>query len=347
MIELSARYFDGQKSHCHTVRIQLLRSGLTCLIEGEPARTWPSAEVEIQPRLGNTCRIINLGDGGRIEVDDHEKLEAALARSGWEKPAGAGWVHRLESRGSWVAVAVIITLFAGWAIVMHGVPALADRAAQLLPPEVDIAITAQTMTELDRLLFTPSKLDADVQDHVRAVFLQAAGAADESASRHFRFRLAFRHSEVLGANALALPAGTVVITDDLVNLSENDEELFSILAHEVGHVLGRHALRHVLQDAAVLMLYATVVGDVVSASTLAAALPSFLLQASYSRDFEREADRYAFARMQQAGIPPSRFADILSRMEAQGSTGLDVPPYLSTHPPTKERVQQFTPNASP
>ena len=345
MIEIAARYFDGQSSRSHPAHLQLLRSGLTCLIEGEPARTWPVADIDIQPRLGNTSRIINLAGGGRIEVDDHETLEAELASAGWEKAAGAGWVHQLESHKSWVLAAVVITLFAGWAIVMHGIPALADRAAQLLPPEVDVAITEQTLTELDRLLFTPSKLDADVQDHVRAVFLRAA--AGESASQRFLFRLEFRHSEVLGANALALPAGTVVITDDLVNLAENDEELFSILAHEVGHVLGRHALRHVLQDAAVLMLYATVVGDVVSATTLAAALPSFLLQASYSRDFEREADRYAFARMQQAGIPLSRFADILSRMEAQGSIGLDVPPYLSTHPPTAERVQQFTPNASP
>jgi Zn-dependent protease with chaperone function len=63
-----------------------------------------------------------------------------------------------------------------------------------------------------------------------------------------------------------------------------------VLAHEAGHVIGRHGLRQVLQNSmtTLFVLYAT--GD---ASSLGVALPVVLVQAGYSREFEAEADRFA------------------------------------------------------
>ena len=86
----------------------------------------------------------------------------------------------------------------------------------------------------------------------------------------------------MGANAFALPNGTIVVTDDLVKLAEHDDELVAVLAHEIGHVVSRHALRRVLQDSGVMLLVAGITGDIVSISSLAAALPTLLIEAKYS-----------------------------------------------------------------
>ena len=75
-------------------------------------------------------------------------------------------------------------------------------------------------------------------------------------------------------------------------------------------------------------------GDIDSASSLAAAIPVLLVQAKHSRDFEREADAYARQWLRDHGLPESRFDSMLCRLEDAGSAA----PYLSTHPPREERA---------
>jgi predicted Zn-dependent protease len=71
---------------------------------------------------------------------------------------------------------------------------------------------------------------------------------------------------------------------------------------------------------------------------IAVAAPAALLQTRYSRDFEREADAYAVELLSGAGIHAGHLADILERMSTRTAGGL-LPDYLSTHPPTAERLQ--------
>jgi predicted Zn-dependent protease len=77
---------------------------------------------------------------------------------------------------------------------------------------------------------------------------------------------------------------------------------------------------------------------VTSITSLAATLPTFLLQAKYSRAFETEADDFALAQLAARGIPHEAFASILERMERASSTAPEALKYLSTHPSTRERA---------
>src|SRR5690606_4047665 len=128
------------------------------------------------------------------------------------------------------------------------------------------------------------------------------------------YRIEFRRGGDFGANALALPHGALVVTDELVFLLEDDRELLGVLAHEIGHVVHRHALRSVLQNSAVFVVIALVTGDVSSGAVLGGALPAFLLQRRFSRAFEREADAHALATLRAAKIPPQHFAEALERL---------------------------------
>ena len=76
------------------------------------------------------------------------------------------------------------------------------------------------------------------------------------------------------------------MTHELVELAKTDDELVSVLAHEVGHVRGRHALRQLLQAAGVSALAVALLGDVSSISALLSAAPA-LLHAKHSRDCDR------------------------------------------------------------
>ncbi|MEZ5289434.1 MAG: M48 family metallopeptidase, partial [Vicinamibacterales bacterium] len=143
-------------------------------------------------------------------------------------------------------------------------------------------------------------------------------------------------------NALALPGGAIVLLDELVTLSANDDEIVAVLAHEVGHVVERHTMRQLLQTSAAGVLLAALVGDVVSVTSYAAALPTFLLNASYSRAFEREADQFAVRALDRMGIDRRRFLEALERLEAQAGSGA-VPGWLSTHPGAEERARLIAP----
>jgi Zn-dependent protease with chaperone function len=182
---------------------------------------------------------------------------------------------------------------------------------------------------MDRLFFSPSELNEPRQRELHAIFSDIhaifSDIAEASTDDH-EFKLIFRKSPRIGANAFALPSGIVVVTDELVTLARNDNEIIAVLAHEIGHVVHRHALRRLLQDSTVVLVIAAVTGDIASITSLAATIPVVLVEAKYSRDFEREADDYSLQYLRTNDISPRHFADILQRMEqsAPGVSGNTV-----------------------
>jgi Zn-dependent protease with chaperone function len=327
--------FLGGSSAARPARLAIDPPGVVRLEvagEGASPRLTPLVDVVVSERISSVPRRIRFADGTVFETADNDAIDAALANLG--RPVS--WVHRLEQRwpiaaAALAAVAVIAVLF-----VQFGVPALADYAARTLPVSVDRRLGAETLTMLDRVEFEPTRLPVSRQKQLQALFERVVRDSGEEHG----YRLELRASPRLGPNALALPSGIVVMTDELVELAQHDEELIAVLAHEVGHVRGRHALRHVLQTAGVSAIAFAILGDVSSVSALATAVP-VLLQAKHSRDFEREADAYAKRWMAAEGIAAHRFDDILCRMEAEIGSDTDdaLSRYLSTHPATDERAR--------
>ncbi|MFD1733246.1 M48 family metallopeptidase [Deinococcus malanensis] len=153
----------------------------------------------------------------------------------------------------------------------------------------------------------------------------------------------------IGANAFALPNGTVVMTDQLVDLSGNDRELMGVMVHEAAHVTSRHVLASVYQGLGLTLLTVAVTGDVVSASTFAAAVPATILSKGYSRAAERESDALAGRFLMTAYGTTKPLRDLLARMESGsprtdensvGETGR-LENLLATHPGTSDRIRHL------
>lgn len=327
---MRAIFYDGQTSAGQTVDLRLQSWGVLEMRAESRRQSWQLSQLQIAPRVGDCAAAIDLPDGGRLEIDDAELFYAR-----YRQVAGAGknWLHRLEQRWVLVAACLVLTVGLVASFVIYGIPLAASVAAAAIPDSVDQAIGRDGANLLDQRLFEPSALGRERQAELRGVFADVVGTV--GAGREFELR--FRQSEALGANAIALPAGIIILTDELVTLAESDEEIAAVLAHEAGHVLNRHALRSLIQNSLSAGVIVAVTGDVGSAANLAAGLPALLLNAAYSRDFEREADRVAFEYLRKKDLDPRRLGELLSRIDKKyGRDG--GPSLLSTHPGSRERL---------
>jgi Zn-dependent protease with chaperone function len=330
--ELAGKYYDGVTSEPTDVTITLDEQGVLHVHGLLGPVSHPLASAVIAPRLGDTTRSITFPDGSQCETDDHAALAELERRSG---KRGLRWVHALES--SWrsalgATVVLIALLFVG---VKWGIPLLAERVARSIPPELAYDLGRGTLATLDQIMLEPSKLSFERQTELESEF-----DGMRKKYRELPLELVFRRGA--GPNAFALPDGTVVVTDELVELAKNDNEIMSVLAHEIGHVHHRHGLRMALESSTVLLLISTYFGDVTQLTTLSAALPGVYAQAHYSRDLETEADTFALDYLEKSGIPKKHFADIMRSLKK--FTGPDPKhglQYLSSHPPTDERIRRF------
>lgn len=331
MTDFSAYYYDGRTAERHAVTVALDRQGYLVLTGFSTVRRFALHQVSPQPQLGEQPAVIDLPDGARVEIADADGFFAA-----WEQATGRPqWQHRLESRWSLVALVVLVTVLFSWFVYDRAIPAVANRAVAVLPDTVDERLGADGLRILDEQVFGPSALAPERQDELRSAMLDVMAEVGVDGT----YELVFRDGGKAGANAFALPSGIVILTDQLVALAANDAELQAIMAHEIGHVRNRHALRSLLQRSFATGLLIVITGDIAAAGGLAVTLPTMLLNASYSREFEREADTVARNYLQRTGQPLTLYTGLLQRM-SEASNG-SVPGLLRTHPATPERIEEF------
>jgi len=396
---VAATFFDGRSSRAHPVQVslgQLDAGGSVLLIR---ASDWERNElltgIRVTPRVAGIHRTLVLGDGGQLQVDDNNAVDAWFPN----RDRTAAWIDRLERHSVAVAASLLITVASIVFVIFFGIPYAAEKIASHIPDSVAREMGEQTVTLLNRFGLENSKLPQKRRDELQAVFTKFV--ADLPNPKHFQLRF----MDAKHPNAFALPGGIIVVTDEMVRLIDTktdgvedksagqdesvaddeeegddaddeeeaasnelaksvndgksqeaanveektegdakvedqvgDERFLAVAAHEIGHEEHRHVLRSVLQSSAVVLIGAYFTGDVSSASTLVVAVPTFLLDSHYSRDFESEADDYAFASLAAHGISPGRFAEVMQAMQKADPHIRHEVGYLSTHPPTMDRI---------
>jgi predicted Zn-dependent protease len=175
-------------------------------------------------------------------------------------------------------------------------------------------------------------------------------AASERPDLHYKVTMLNSKS----VNAFALPTGQLYVTRGLIALANDDSELASVLAHEMGHVIARHAeIRE--EQARQADLVSRVVTDVVTdpAAGALALAKSKLALASFSRAQEFEADGIGVGIAARAGYDPYGAVRFLTSMEhnsemkpeQSGAINPSAPDFLSSHPATPERITNALANA--
>ena len=135
-----------------------------------------------------------------------------------------------------------------------------------------------------------------------------------------------------GINAFATMGGFVYINRGLIASADNEAQLASVMAHEIGHIGARHAIQQMRQTAIARGL-ATAAG--LNSNTLVNIGVELALQRPNSRKDEFQADQLGLETLMQTGYAPSGMVGFMEKLLKKGAS---VPSFLSTHPATSERI---------
>lgn len=327
---ITVKFYDGRAPVARPATLIWLGSTVK-VIGATLTQSYPTDRLRVSPRVGKAERFIALPDGAQLQCADHPLLYR-LPQEG--KTEGA--VAWLEQRWPVALVSLAVTVIGLTLGYVYGLPAAADRIAARVPIAYERKLGEQAINWLDEnKLFQPSALAPAAREEIAAGFAKLT--QDLPLAPYYR--LEFRHAPTIGPNAFALPGGIVVMTDEMIERSESVEEALAVLAHEIGHVERRHALRHVLQSSATAALAATVTSDASSLTLAVSGLPVLLAQTKYSRAFEIEADEFGFVLLKRHGLSPEHFASLMQRLSTdRNETDERKWSFVSTHPVTAERI---------
>ena len=308
-------------------------------------------DINVSDRLGNIERKLTFDNGSVFATPDNNGVDNYF-KSALKKN---NFIHTIESNLPFVVLSIALIVVASFSFFKWGVPAASSAIATALPQKTNDVIGSQTLTFLDEYIFNESELSQNRQDQIRQHFVKTLSPI-ESANSQLSFNLHFRvwkSGELSIPNALALPSGDIILTDKFVELSENQEEIDSVLLHEMGHIAHRHGLKMVIQSALVTTVVTMATGDINGVADLGVGIGSLLISTNYSRTFESEADKYAFEHMLKVDIDPESFANIMRRItlytddvgniEKSSNSrrkSKSINDYFSTHPATEVRAQQ-------
>ncbi len=154
-------------------------------------------------------------------------------------------------------------------------------------------------------------------------------------------------------NAFACPGGLILVSRGLVACCGNEDALAAVLAHEIGHVQGKHGLRAIKKSrltSALTILAAEGARNFGSEDVAQLAddlegsiddITQALVNKGYARGLESEADAAAITILDRVGYNPRGLEAMLTEMQARWQpTG---PGFMQTHPSPQDRLAEIAP----
>ena len=140
-------------------------------------------------------------------------------------------------------------------------------------------------------------------------------------------------------NAFALPGGYVYIFKEMVNFTSSDDELASVLAHEIGHIVARHSMKRLQESigmAGLSLIGAIAQSDGATQRNTSLAITQLMM--SYSRQAEFEADKLSIKYLEKAGFDSGAAVSFVDKMLEKNLKGaIRQYRYFRTHPYASER----------
>lgn len=227
-----------------------------------------------------------------------------------------------------------------------GLPDLGDESQIDVSPLIEKKAGESVMNDIR--LHDPDYLDdAEVSAYLDKIGQRLAAASSDPTYGFVFF--AMRDQQI---NAFATYGGYIGVNSGLIIASQSESELASVLAHEISHVTQRHLARGISKQKrnsvatmaamALALLAARSNSQVSTAAVVSAQAGTAQSQISFTREFEREADRIGFDTLKKSGYDVHGMAAFFSRLQKE--TRLyenNAPSYLRTHPLTGERISDM------
>jgi predicted Zn-dependent protease len=140
-------------------------------------------------------------------------------------------------------------------------------------------------------------------------------------------------------NAFATPGGFLYVYSGLLLAAGNPAEVAGVMAHEAGHVAGRHSARQMVDAVGLQALTALALGQNPGvAAQIASAVAGQGIMLANSRGDETEADDYGARYADAAGFDPHGLITFFQKLQQQEGQTPQLLKFLSDHPATPDRI---------
>lgn len=331
MQSIHGNYYFPRSSKSKVATVSVVSDTVSVHYDNQCAFIVEKDHIQVSSPIPGVATEIEFKDGGRfIASDASQRLEI-----------GNSQLENLEKNKPLIVASIALIPLCLWFILAVGMPYVADKSVALVPQSVPEQMGKQSFEIIEELFLEPSELPQEKQEAVKKQWQDAI--ASLVLSQDVNYNLHVYKSEYLGPNAFALPNGTVVITDALIEkLDDKPDAILAVLLHEIGHVEGKHSLRLVAQSISNTLAIAVIFGDVDTLGEAILGTGSALVMNAFSREMEEEADDYALAHLVKLGKSPEAFGDAMSvflDLKSQHEES-DLLKYLSTHPEVKDRIKK-------
>lgn len=309
--------------------------GIECVLSSVDDNIVTTADSELKTDIGNITISRALGtiprsftfvNGWTFTADDNAKIDIWLGQQNKQS-----WLHKLEKNSIAITASILLSCLSAWYVINSGIPAISGMIALSIPPVVEKHLADYSLEYLDEHYFTVSKLSAKRQTELTNLLNNINSTAIGYSGEP---KLLFR-SLADTANAFTLTDGTIILTDKLVALVQDDRALRAVLLHEIGHQYHHHLLKQLVEVSILSVLVNYIVGDASGIGDTLASASTLLLSLEYSQQAELEADRFAAEVLMSEYGSVQPLKQVLMQLESEPLTS---PTWLRSHPDISERV---------
>jgi predicted Zn-dependent protease len=213
-------------------------------------------------------------------------------------------------------------------------PVTGENQLMLIKPAQELEIGRKYGPILEK------ELGGRIENETICRYIDSVGQKIARASHTPNLKYTFSPVNDEMLNAMALPGGYIIITRGMLEKLETEAQLASILGHEASHVTLRHSAAAMSQQIGMSILLAAVLSQASSqGAATAAQLGTQLVGLKYSRDNEREADRYGMDYTLKAGYDPKGMVETMDILNKESK--IKPVEFFSTHPSPENRRENL------
>ncbi|EGA71828.1 peptidase [Vibrio sinaloensis DSM 21326] len=318
--------FPPGSSVRHSAELEVNGTKTVVLVTNQERLECDSNWIDVSVPVGNLPIRITFPEGWMFVVERSPQVSRWL-----KQQKKASIIDSVESNAlAWVFSALICIGFIVGSYV-YVLPWLSEKTANAVPDSVAIVLGEKVLSSFDEH-WQPSQLSAQTQTQIRDRLDQHLQQLEPLP---YSVELVFRSSD-MGANAFALPGGKIIVLDDMVKLAANEQQLDSILLHELGHVHHKHMLKKLVHSSLLSVGVSLMTGESSGVIDNLAGVGVFLLTNGHSREAEEQADQYAKQGMLTIYGSSQPMVEMFERFQTQHE--FELPQWLSSHPDFEQRI---------